>query len=172
MIGTEMHNKQFNTDDPIAYFITWTTYGTWLPGDERGWNRRGDHESLAPNRFLSEFNASRMKETEFVLNHGDQEIVADTITKHCEIRKWELHAMSVRSNHVHVVVTTPECTPETVRDQLKAWCSRLLKRNHPDRTRFWTEGASCRWINTNDDLESAMEYVLEAQDRKGVEYQD
>lgn len=24
-------------DDPLAYFITWTTYGTWLPGDPRGW---------------------------------------------------------------------------------------------------------------------------------------
>jgi len=23
--------------DPIAFFITWPTYGTWLPGDERGW---------------------------------------------------------------------------------------------------------------------------------------
>jgi len=21
----------------MAYFITWTTYGTWLPGDERCW---------------------------------------------------------------------------------------------------------------------------------------
>jgi hypothetical protein len=29
--------------DPLAYFITWATYGTWLPGDERGWveYRRG-----------------------------------------------------------------------------------------------------------------------------------
>jgi hypothetical protein len=24
-------------DDPIAYFLTWVTYGTWLPGDGRGW---------------------------------------------------------------------------------------------------------------------------------------
>lgn len=23
-------------DDAHAYFITWTTYGTWLPGDPRG----------------------------------------------------------------------------------------------------------------------------------------
>ena len=23
--------------DPLAYFLTWPTYGTWLPGDERGW---------------------------------------------------------------------------------------------------------------------------------------
>ena len=21
----------------LACFLTWTTYGTWLPGDERGW---------------------------------------------------------------------------------------------------------------------------------------
>jgi hypothetical protein len=23
--------------EPLAYFFTWSTYGTWLPGDERGW---------------------------------------------------------------------------------------------------------------------------------------
>ncbi len=23
--------------EPLAYFLTWSTYGTWLPGDERGW---------------------------------------------------------------------------------------------------------------------------------------
>jgi hypothetical protein len=22
---------------PIAFFLTWSTYGTWLPGDDRGW---------------------------------------------------------------------------------------------------------------------------------------
>jgi len=27
--------------DPLAYFLTWTTYGTWLPGDERGWVLKG-----------------------------------------------------------------------------------------------------------------------------------
>src|SRR5437868_1076725 len=24
-------------DTPIAFLFTWTTYGTWLPGDARGW---------------------------------------------------------------------------------------------------------------------------------------
>jgi predicted nucleic acid-binding protein len=24
-------------DDPLALFLTWTTYGSWLSGDERGW---------------------------------------------------------------------------------------------------------------------------------------
>jgi hypothetical protein len=34
------------------------------------------------------------------------------------------------------------------------------------RSRFWTEGASCRWINHENDLEAAILYVVEAQDRK------
>jgi hypothetical protein len=25
----------------LAYFITWTTYGTWLHGDARGWIMSG-----------------------------------------------------------------------------------------------------------------------------------
>jgi hypothetical protein len=24
----------------LAYHITWTTYGTWLPGDRRGWIKK------------------------------------------------------------------------------------------------------------------------------------
>ena len=27
-------------DDPLAYFITWTVYGTFLQGDERWWKAR------------------------------------------------------------------------------------------------------------------------------------
>ncbi len=164
-----MNPNQFNPGDPIALFLTWTTYGTWLPGDQRGWNRRGDHEALGPNPLLEEINATRMKEPEFILTPADRESVARTIRKHCEIRDWKLHAFAVRSNHVHVVVTAPDYPGNAVRDQLKAWCSRILKGNHPGRKRFWTEGASCRWINKDNDLATAIEYVSEAQDRKGLE---
>ena len=26
---------------PLAYLITFTTYGSWLSGDEKGWCKRG-----------------------------------------------------------------------------------------------------------------------------------
>ena len=40
-----MADRIFNTDEPMAYFITWTTYGTWLPGDERGhWSDAWDEQ--------------------------------------------------------------------------------------------------------------------------------
>ncbi|MGI9518712.1 MAG: transposase [Pirellulaceae bacterium] len=89
--------------------------------------------------------------------------------RHCEIRNWQLHSVAVRSNHIHVVLTAPHYTPEQVRDQLKAWCTRKLKPSHPGRLRFWTEGASCRWINHEEELDRAVTYVVDAQDRKGVE---
>jgi len=112
-----------------------------------------------------------MKETAFLLSQTDGEVVESTIRAHCQIRRWKLHAVNVRTNHVHVVVTAPGCKPKIVRDQLKAWCTRKLKAIHSGRERFWTEGASCRWINDEDGLEAAIEYTIEAQDRRGVEYE-
>ena len=164
-----MNQREFNTGDPIAFFLTWTTYGTWLPGDERGWNRKGEAEVQLPNPHRKETATTKMKELAFLLSDVDRQIVEATIHKHCEIRGWEVHAVNVRSNHVHVVVTAPGYDPDTVVGQFKAWCTKKLQPNYPERMRFWTEGASCRWINQEDDLITAVEYTLEAQDRKGVE---
>ena len=55
-----MSDREFNTDEPIAYFITWTTYGTWLPGDERGSWHRGQYQST--NKLFHEMAAAEMKE--------------------------------------------------------------------------------------------------------------
>ena len=137
----------FNTGDPIAYFITWTAYGTWLPGDERGWNQKGNFETLAPNPLAKDAAIAKMKEAPFLLSIEDRRIVNETIMAHCEIRAWDLHAVNVRSNHVHVVVTAVDYKPDVVASQFKAWSTRKLKANYPDRKRFWTECASCRWIN-------------------------
>ena len=47
-------HSTFNTGEPLAYFLTWTTYGTWLPGDERGWNRKVNPKSIPPNALFVE----------------------------------------------------------------------------------------------------------------------
>jgi REP element-mobilizing transposase RayT len=166
-----MADSGYNDGEPLGYFITWTTYGTWLPGDERGWRRKGKPDIQLPNELNRESAACKMKEREFRMNRRDREIVHDTVTRHCEIRNWKLHIVNARSNHVHVVVTAPGYAPETVRDQLKAWCTRKLKPFHPGRERFWTEGGSRRYLNSDDHLEAAIIYVSEAQDMKGVEFE-
>ncbi|KAA1258012.1 hypothetical protein LF1_05030 [Rubripirellula obstinata] len=159
-------SKDFNTGEPLGYFLTWTTYGTWLPGDDRGWRKRDEPESQPPNALFRSMAEADMTEPAFILSVTDRATVKETIQKHCHIRGWPLHVANPRTNHVHVVVTAPGYKPETVRDQLKAWCTRNLKETYSDREKFWTEGASRRYLNTEEELEAAIMYASEAQDRK------
>ena len=163
-----MKIKEFNTGDPIGYFLTWTAYGTWLPGDERGWQKKDNPERQFPNELFREMAEVAMKEEAFHLLSEDRQIVGETIARHCEIRNWNwhLHTVEARSNHVHVIVTASDYKPEVVRDQFKAWCTRKLKGTYPARKRFWAEGGSRRWLNTQEELDLAIQYVVKAQDRK------
>ena len=149
--------------DTIAYFVTWTSYGTWLPGDQRGWNDW--HQGWkAPDAKLEVYSRSIMTEESIELNSKHRLVVELTIEKHCNIRQWKLWAKNCLTNHVHVVVTALEYDGETVREQLKAWCTRHLK-NQFNRARqnWWTEGGFIREIDNDDDLCAAIQYTLEAQ---------
>jgi REP element-mobilizing transposase RayT len=158
-------------DEPLAFFLTWTTYGSWLPGDERGWVKWHDGFQQ-PNERIRKAAAAKMVEAEIALDTEQRNIVEQTVTRHCEIRGWYLHAVNCRTNHVHVVVTAANYDPETVRDQFKSWCTRKLKERERQkgcnedvmRQHWWTEGGSQRSIDDEDSLEAAIEYVLDAQD--------
>jgi REP element-mobilizing transposase RayT len=161
--------------DPLGFFLTWTTYGTWLPGDERGWVERGNGFQLPdPVRKLDA--EARMKEDACRLDDEQRLVVEKTITDHCRIRGWELHAVNCRSNHVHVVVSANR-DPDTVCEQFKAWCTRRLKELElarrvvsgvaeatcPIRENWWTEKGSRRLLWDEENLEAAIQYVRDRQ---------
>lgn len=166
-----MPSAEFNTDEPIAFFLTWTTYGTWLPGDERGWNRKHQGKIQAPNPELEAAARKTMTEPEFYLDESHRAIVKTTIEQHCNIRGWHLHVANPRTNHVHVVVTARGYAPHVVRDQLKAWCTRKLKDAGVVRENMWSEGGSKRSINTFEELDRVVFYASEGQDRKSRDAQ-
>jgi REP element-mobilizing transposase RayT len=155
--------------DPLAFFLTWTTYGTWLPGDERGWVKKGEGFQ-PPQPQLQAWAKQRMTEEACFLDDEQREFVEKTICDHCAIRKWELFAVSCRTNHVHVVVAAYR-DPDDVRDQFKAWCTRKLKelaimRGVEDgkvRSKWWTEKGSQRFIGDEESLEAVILYVKEGQ---------
>jgi REP element-mobilizing transposase RayT len=122
--------------DPLAYFLTWTTYGTWLPGDERGWVKRGEGFQL-PDPIRRSDAEARMTEDACSLDNEQRKLVETTIADHCRIRGWYLHTVNRRTNHVHVVVTASR-DPDEVREQFKAWCTRKLKELQQSRTRSAT----------------------------------
>ncbi len=156
-------------DSPIAFFLTIATYGTWLPGDERGWVEYQRGWKLPdPIREL-EAKAS-MAEDACLLLPREREIVEQQFSETCQHRGWVLHAANCRTNHVHAVVGAFEVPPKKIRMDLKAWCTRRLKQEaDPVRDNWWAERGSIRWIFDEEGLETVITYVNDAQDRKHLE---
>lgn len=155
--------------DPIAYFLTWPTYGTWLPGSARGWVEYKRGWKL-PEPKVRRFCSERMKESACLLDMQQQNIVESQIVETCRYRQWELHALNCRSNHVHVVVSSSAASPKKIRADIKSWCTRRLKQSSTtQRTKWWAERGSTRWIWNEESLATVIEYVTQAQDRKHLD---
>jgi REP element-mobilizing transposase RayT len=161
--------------DALAYFFTWGTYGTWLPGDERGWNEYG-HGWQPPDPIRKLEAEARMTEDACILDDEQRITVERQIAETCRIRGWKLHAVNCRTNHVHFVVTAP-LAPKIVRNQLKAWCTRRLKeleakrrglttKSSSIRENWWAERGSQRFLNDEESLEAAILYVRDGQDNQ------
>ncbi|MDX1964716.1 MAG: transposase [Pirellulales bacterium] len=158
--------------DPIGYFMMWGTYGTWLPGDERGWvDYRHGWQLL--NSVLEIEAQSRMTETACFLSVTQRTLVEEQIRETCDFREWKMFAVNCRSNHIHVVVSALHVDPKKIRNDLKAWSTRKLKEASLDkRDKWWNERGCTRYIYDEDNLAIAIEYTMKAQDRKGREQKE
>jgi len=156
--------------EPIAYLLTWPTYGTWLHGDGRG---SVDREHNIPGTPLIPADArralresARLKHKPVRLDEKSRQIVGEAIADHCRQRGWELSAMAVRTSHVHVVVGVSDRAPERMLGELKAWATRRLRaagRLAP-KDRVWAYHGSTRYLWDTRGLNAAIAYVAEGQD--------
>jgi REP element-mobilizing transposase RayT len=91
-------------------------------------------------------------------------VVHEVVKKHCDVRDWSLHALNVRSNHVHAVVSCDLLPKEAMR-QFKEWATRALRRGGHVGTeaKVWTEGGSARWLWKDESVRRAVRYVIEYQ---------
>lgn len=153
---------------PLAYFITFTTYGTWLQGRNPGWVKRGFNEYGSPiqepNDELEKKQRLTMRQLEYCLDNARREVVLRTILEVSAHRKWQLWAAHVRSNHVHIIISAP-AAPEKVMADFKAWSSRRLREHFGEelgRCR-WTQHGSTRYLWNEDALAEKVEYVVNGQ---------
>ncbi len=158
------------TDDPLAYFITWTVYGTFLQGDSRWWRQR-ERGSQLPQPLLDQWHRNRLNHDVVLLDSEQREMVETAISRHVVHRNWRLWVANARSNHVHVVVTAPKYKGNKVRDQLKANCTRELRQQNDVFVGrpLWTVGGDWISLYCEEKLENAVVYVGESQDRKDLE---
>ncbi len=153
-------------NDPIGFFLTWATYGTWLPGDSRGWVEYR-HGWQLPDPVREVEAAANMMADACRLTEKQREAVEVQIGETCCHRGWHLHVVNCRSNHVHVVVSAPNTRPRKIRTDLKAWATRCLKEQFvAERENWWAERGSIRFLFDDIGLEAAVVYVAEGQDRR------
>lgn len=158
-----------DTDIPIAHFISFRCYGTWLHGDERGSINRSNNQYqspyIEPNAGWNEYNATKLKDEPNVLSAAQREVTESAVREVCEFRRWALHAISVRTNHVHTVVSIGESSSKAALNAFKAYATRHLRKDSLWKFTHspWSDKGSRRRIGNEQGLERAINYVVNGQ---------
>jgi len=159
------------------WFITVTTYGTRLPGDERGFV--GNHRPRPNKRTINNIFGTELDANVPRLNEYARDImVADAVRLSVEqayalleqfqettvYRSWCLWAVSIMANHFHAVIGVPgDPDPERIRGSLKSYGSRRLNQRWGERRNgtWWTKGGSNKKLPTEESLFSAIRYTID-----------
>ena len=152
---------------PLAYLLTFRTFGTWLHGDIRwsvGRSVRSQSRLIPPNVPLQEAMAAEMTQDPVILNWEQRKAVEAAIVEVCRERGYSLRAANARTNHVHSVVTA-QVKPVKIINTFKAYSTRKLRREKlftPD-LRVWSRGRSRRYLWKPRFVNAAIDYVLYSQ---------
>ena len=137
--------------DPQHTMVTTTSYGSWLPGDARGYVQRGEILPGAP-KLVS--HAEQLLKSEVVtFSDADQDVLLQSLTHAAIEFKYELTDVSIESWHLHWIAIHE--------DAVKAMVGRLKNRMRQalDRGRIWTAGYHFRQLETEAELFAARNYI-------------
>ena len=155
--------------EPLAYLITFRCYGTWLHGDNRGSVDRKKYRvygtrSMPTNSKLAEDEKAELRQPPITLDSAQRDVVEKSIREVCDHRGYALHAVNVRTNHVHSVVTA-SCKPERVMDSFKAYATRRLReaRLLGKGAKAWARHGSTPYLWTKEEIQRAIDYVVNGQ---------
>jgi len=154
---------------PLAYLITIRTFGTWLPGDERGSITRNQTNIYGmprneQNKALEGWIKEEMKFPPKIFSDRERNVVESSIVEICERKAYLLRAMNVRTNHAHVVLSAQKM-PERIIIELKANATKMLRESGLayESERIWSRGKSRRYLWKPRNVDAAISYVLYGQ---------
>ncbi|MBN2560805.1 MAG: transposase, partial [Phycisphaerae bacterium] len=156
------------------YLLTWTTYGTWLPGDERGFvgrvpDDKGGHvihnlpgEPYDADEPSLRVDAKRKLKGPVVRLIGEHaRVCIKAFHEVCERYDLTIYAGAIMANHVHLVVSSAESEGPRLLNLFKGVSSRRLGQvfgRQPSGS-WWTTGGSRRLLPNERALDKAVDYV-------------
>ncbi len=124
-----------------VYFITFSTYGTRLLGREQG-SYRWDSAYVEPQERLRRYMEENLNEPPVKFEYEERAFVHDQFMRCANRFGWEIDALNVREEHVHIVIFAPngESSQEVVR-KLKTSATRALYESERRiiGSRIWTK---------------------------------
>jgi REP element-mobilizing transposase RayT len=155
---------------PLAYLLTFRTFGTWLHGDPRGSHGRfrdpiTNSKYIEPHHRLHNSMREELKQQPFKLNNDLCIAVGEAIQEVMNFRNYGLLAENVRSNHAHVVVRA-DVDPNKILIDLKAYATRRLRKKGlvEREVKVWSRGGSTRYLWKPYHVDAAIDYVLYCQE--------
>ena len=142
----------------MVIFSTWTTYGTWLRGDPRGWYLRKIGDRLPSVPLLIQ-DRSSLKEPPCLLDQVSRNLVTETIIDHCTLRDWKFRCClsdqpcSCSCRHSGSVEVATE-------NAMKAWCTRRLREAFPVQSTWWTDRGWDDVIEDDRHEEFVRKYIM------------
>ncbi len=162
---------------PFALFITWTTYGTWLPGDPRGYvsntlmdngrytpkqNRRGSPISRGSPQTLAAAKQAQKHDTVWL--RLEQAItVAEALKNAAAQRHWHIIRAAVMAGHVHTLTANCPDDGPAVRRIFKGVSNADLCTAAGTPGRWWTRGGSGRYLHSQNSADAVEQYIRNQQ---------
>jgi hypothetical protein len=168
------------------WLVSWTTYGTWLPGDERGFcTWRGQTYVPPPKRYAKPGEAT-YRASEHVARHEfAQSICEDPVYLSPSQMQTALAAiveeiaqinvvpaiMSLGDWHVHLLCQFGKLKIRPTVGRLKAAATRALNSQGFQAKRPWTKGCNLRSKTTRRACRNAYKYVRDHRDQSCLIYE-
>jgi hypothetical protein len=175
----------------VGTHLIWTTYGTWLPGDDRGhWSPLFDmyghllergHKLNLPDPVTRQRTMAAMKEAPKFLSLQETEVVADVIGKiigDMPVGRFvpqgkgaicRAYALAIEPTHVHLLIgPLAENLHKTV-GRLKGVSSSLILGlpHNVTRQRTWTADFWRVFLYDSEGLHAVYHYIIEHNLRTG-----
>jgi hypothetical protein len=140
----------------LGYMLTWTTYGTWLQGERKGFVKDG--EVRGENIAIKKDCEKKLKQRPVWLGNKEKKIVREVIIEAAKRFKQKTFATAVYSNHIHIV-----CEYVAVPIGVIVGCyknaGRVALQNNGLKGKVWTSGYDRRFCFSESELKARIEYV-------------
>lgn len=158
-----------------CWHVTWTTYATWLPGDDRGFVSPKFHRPVAKQRNntigtpfdsmepeLADLARSKVVGQSVFLGQAQAFVVQSQLRETAQYRNWMIVSGAIMANHIHLLVGVPgDPDPATLLGNFKSYASRALNRKYgkPASGTWWTEQGSKRKMTDASHFENVRGYI-------------